>query len=182
MKRQWKLYFPAPVIVYNTEVTVSHIQSKNKRLEVAYILARFTLQMLKSRSCLDWKRSSRWVESWEGLLFATDVSTTCAEANFRVKMAYQQVVETSVANNSPSKGSNHPDDVFNQCMLLLGSKHFLNQNHLRVTITPISGVSNSVSNMGAALRIPRVFPPGILQRKCRSNPISSPSLKIGDQS
>ena len=35
----------------------------------------------------DWKRSSRWLESLlEGLLFATDVSTTCAEAIFRVKM------------------------------------------------------------------------------------------------
>ena len=29
---------------------------------------------------LDWKRSSGWLQSWEGLLFATDVLTTCAEA------------------------------------------------------------------------------------------------------
>ena len=28
---------------------------------------------------LAWKRSSGWLESWEGRLFATDVSTTCAE-------------------------------------------------------------------------------------------------------
>ena len=34
---------------------------------------------------LDWKRSSGWSESWEGLLLVTDVSTTCAEAIFRVK-------------------------------------------------------------------------------------------------
>ena len=27
---------------------------------------------------LDWKRSAGWLESWEGLLFETDVSTTCA--------------------------------------------------------------------------------------------------------
>jgi len=33
---------------------------------------------------LDWKRSSRWLESWERLLFVNDVSTTCAEAIFRV--------------------------------------------------------------------------------------------------
>ena len=33
----------------------------------------------------DWKRSSGWLESWEGLLLVTDVSTTCAEAIFRVK-------------------------------------------------------------------------------------------------
>ena len=61
------------------------------------------------------KISSGWLEPWEGLLFATDVSTTCAEAIFRVKsdserkMASAQVVETSVANISPSQDSNHPD-------------------------------------------------------------------------
>ena len=53
----------------------------------------------------------------------TDVSTTCAEAIFRVKscaeaifltlkMASAQVVETSVTNNSPSLDSYHPDDLF----------------------------------------------------------------------
>ena len=59
----------------------------------------------------------------------TDVSTTCAEAIFRVKTlqsqesesesrlltlkkASAQVVETSVTNNSPSQDSNHPDDLF----------------------------------------------------------------------
>ena len=111
-------------------------------------------------------------------MFATDVSTTCAEAIFRVKMAFQQVVETSVANNSPSKDSNHPDDVFNQCMLLLGSKHFLNQNHLRVTITPISGISNSVSNMGAALRIPRVFPRESCNESAEAIQSLHPALKL----
>ena len=33
----------------------------------------------------DWKRTSGWLESWERLLFVTDVSTTCAEAIFTVK-------------------------------------------------------------------------------------------------
>ena len=46
----------------------------------------------------------------------TDVSTTCAEAIFRVnltvKMASAQVVESSVTNNSLSQDSNHPDDLF----------------------------------------------------------------------
>ena len=48
----------------------------------------------------------------------TDVSTTCAEAIFRVKlnltlkMASAQVVETSVTNNSPSQDPYHPDDLF----------------------------------------------------------------------
>ena len=37
-------------------------------------------------------------------------------------MASAQVVETSVANNSPSKDSSHPDG---EGMLLLGSKYFL---------------------------------------------------------
>ena len=32
-----------------------------------------------------WQRSSGWLESWEGLLLVTDVSTTCSEAIFRVK-------------------------------------------------------------------------------------------------
>ena len=39
-------------------------------------------------SCLDWKRSSGWLESWEGLLFVTIVLTTHAEGIFRVKFEY----------------------------------------------------------------------------------------------
>ena len=31
-----------------------------------------------------------------------------------LKMASAQVVETSVANNSPSQDYNHPEDLFNQ--------------------------------------------------------------------
>ena len=31
-----------------------------------------------------WKWTSGWLESWEGLLLPTDISTTCAEAIFRV--------------------------------------------------------------------------------------------------
>ena len=42
-------------------------------------------ESLNSRIKLDWKRSSGWLESWEGLLLATDVSTTCVEAVFSVK-------------------------------------------------------------------------------------------------
>ena len=67
----------------------------------------------------------------------TDVSTTCAEAIFRVKkmasaqdltlkMASAQVVETSVTNNSPSQDSDDTQMIFfNQGMLLLSSNHFL---------------------------------------------------------
>ena len=36
----------------------------------------------KSAVYLDWKWSSGWLESWQGLLLATDVSTTCAGAIF----------------------------------------------------------------------------------------------------
>ena len=32
----------------------------------------------------DWKTSSGWLESWKGLLFATDILTACGEAIFRV--------------------------------------------------------------------------------------------------
>ena len=82
----------------------------------------------------DWKRSSGWLESWEGLLLVTDVSTTCAEAIFRVKyyhltlkMASAQVVETSVTNNSPSQDSNHPDDLFqSRQVVVLVSQKFKN--------------------------------------------------------
>ena len=35
------------------------------------------------------------------------------------KMAFAQVVETSVANNSPSQDSNHPDDLFQARNLLM---------------------------------------------------------------
>ena len=36
-----------------------------------------------------------------------------------LKMASAQVVETSVANNSPSQDSNYPDDLFNQGTFIL---------------------------------------------------------------
>ena len=66
----------------------------------------------------------------------TDVSTTCAEAIFRVKssqvksshltlkMASAQVVETSVTNNSPSQDSYHPDDLFQSRYATPGFKQF----------------------------------------------------------
>ena len=65
----------------------------------------------------------------------TDVSTTCAEAIFRVKplkMAsvdsddgFRRVsVETSVTNNSPSQDSNHPDDLFQSRYITPGFKPF----------------------------------------------------------
>ena len=69
----------------------------------------------------------------------TDVSTTCAEAIFRVKktcaeaifrvkktlkMTSAQVVETSVTNNSPSQDSYHPDDLFQSRYATPGFKPF----------------------------------------------------------
>ena len=58
----------------------------------------------------------------------TDVSTTCAEAIFRVKltlkMASAQVVETLVTNNSPSQDSYHPDDLFQSRYATPGFKPF----------------------------------------------------------
>ena len=39
-------------------------------------------------------------------------------------MASAQVVETSVANNSPSQDSNHPDDLFQSRYVTPGFKPF----------------------------------------------------------
>ena len=58
---------------------------------------------------LDWKRSSGWLESWEGLLLG---KLTLRQPVPILKMASAQVVETSVDNNSPSQDSIHPDDLF----------------------------------------------------------------------
>ena len=73
--------------------------------------------------------------SWEGLLSATDVSTTCVVAIFRVKshltlrIASAYVVKTSVANNSPSQDSSHSDsdDLFQSRYVASGFifNHFL---------------------------------------------------------
>ena len=80
----------------------------------------------------------------------TDVSTTCAEAIFRVKkmasaqdltlkMASAQVVEASVTNNSPSQDSYHPDDLFQSRYATPGFKPFsylvyftISLNHLLI--------------------------------------------------
>ena len=70
------------------------------------------------------KRSSGWLESWEGLLLMTDISTTCAEAIFRVRMASAQAVKTSVANNSPSQDSSHPNDLFQSRYVTTGFEPF----------------------------------------------------------
>ena len=40
-------------------------------------------------------------------------------SDLTLKMASAQVVETSVANNSPSQDSNHPDDLFQSRYVLL---------------------------------------------------------------
>ena len=48
MKRQWKLCFPAPVFVYNTEFTVIlHTSTTNKRLEAVSILTRLISQIIQ---------------------------------------------------------------------------------------------------------------------------------------
>ena len=41
-----------------------------------------------------------------------------------MKMASAQVVKTSIANNSPSQDSNHPDDLFESKYVTLGFKPF----------------------------------------------------------
>ena len=54
----------------------------------------------------------------------TDVSTTCVEDVFTVKMAFTQVVKLSIANNSPSQDSNQPDDLFQSRYVIPGFKPF----------------------------------------------------------
>ena len=55
---------------------------------------------------LDWKRSSGWLESWEGFLLVTDISTACEGVSFQFKNPGEW------ANKSPSQDSNYPDDLF----------------------------------------------------------------------
>ena len=43
---------------------------------------------------------------------ATNISTTCSEDILTLKMASVQVFGTSIASNSPSQDSSHPDDLF----------------------------------------------------------------------
>ena len=76
-------------------------------------------------SKIPWLEKIIWV-IWvlRRTIAATDVSTTCAEAIFTVEMASAQVVEMPVANNSPSKESNHPDDLFQSRHVTAGFKSF----------------------------------------------------------
>ena len=55
------------------------------RFNLPDVRSELTIFELQKLNYLDWKRSSGWLESWEGLLLVTDVSTTCAEAILRVK-------------------------------------------------------------------------------------------------
>ena len=58
------------------------------------IILSFILNFMKAY--LDWKRSSGWLESWEGLL-----------ESWVFNVGVQRRT-----NNSPSQDSNHPDDLF----------------------------------------------------------------------
>ena len=93
---------------------------------------------------LEWKWSSGWLEPWEGLLFVTDVSITCAEAIFRVKWSITWLWRwlphrlskcqspTTVLLRTPVTQM----ITFNQGMLSLGSNHFrININCITVIIT-----------------------------------------------
>ena len=54
----------------------------SKGLTIVFIV-RLLFLFLITCLYLAWKRSSGWLESWEGLFLASDVSTTCAEVIFR---------------------------------------------------------------------------------------------------
>ena len=66
-------------------LTLYTIYIYNTHVVVFVVVIRYLKNVLNPGvTSLDWKRSSGWLESCEGLLFATDVLTTCAEAIFRV--------------------------------------------------------------------------------------------------
>ena len=84
---------------------IGHNQHHLSKVTVDIVLALITLHLMSSfvivlnpvsqqfeeflnipqSKCFDWKGSSGWLESWEGLLLAFCVPTICAEAIFRVK-------------------------------------------------------------------------------------------------
>ena len=76
--------------------------------------------ILLTLTFLDWKISSGWLESWEGLLLVTDVSTTCAEAILRIFLSKRQSLTTVLLRTPVTHMI-----FFNKGMLLLGSNHFL---------------------------------------------------------
>ena len=52
-------------------------------------MTKFIRKWFEPRSNIPWvKRSSGWLQPWDGLLFAIEVLTTCAEAIFRVKWTH----------------------------------------------------------------------------------------------
>ena len=102
-------------------------------------LNKLTMQSNHSAGVLNFQLGL--LESCEGLLLATDVSTTCAKPSSRsshltLNMASTQAVEMSVANNSPSQDSITWMIFFNQGMSLLGSNHFLFIRRLDQTFNP----------------------------------------------
>ena len=70
-------------------------------------------------------------------MFATDISTTSAEATFRVKVPSAAAVETSVANNSPSQDSDHQDHLFQSRYVTPGFKPLSDNKDVRKTKTNI---------------------------------------------
>ena len=86
---------------------------------------------------LEWKWSSRWLESWEGLLLAADVSITCAEAIFSRTRLWRWLPHslpkrqwlTAVLLRTPVAQMT----FFNKSMLLLGSNFFLTPKPCRIT-------------------------------------------------
>ena len=58
--------------------------------------------------------NDHWYDHWSGskILKRIQIYKAILKVKKTLKMASAQVVETSVANNSPSQDSNHPDDLF----------------------------------------------------------------------
>ena len=68
-----------------TVIIIIVILSKHKRIAKVLIVTKIRKWFApRSKTHLDWKRWSGWLESRKGLLFVTEVSKTCTEAFFRI--------------------------------------------------------------------------------------------------
>ena len=74
---------------------------------------------------------------------STEFSTKTLTAGLTLKIAFAQVVETSVTSNSPSQDFNHPDGLFQLTYVTPGFKPF---SYLGSTILKTYSTKNTFLN------------------------------------
>jgi len=119
-----------------------------KTLMMTVVLVSITILSIKVSLFLDWKWSAGRLESWEGLLLATDVSTTCAEAMLRVDSDDGFSTGCRKVHNQQQTLSRTPVTqmiIFNHGMLPLRSNHFRKSSSVQVLVGNDCCVSASVS-------------------------------------